>query len=83
MNWLVRRIVDGYRALSTKMYARRYGTMVRQMGHEEIAPPQEDEAKRGFIVIQIDGLAYDHLYSDRFRRPERFDQHYNTHNHAG
>jgi hypothetical protein len=61
MNWLVRKIVDGYRALAQKMYARRYGTMARQMGREEVVPPQENAVKRGFIVIQIDGLAHDHL----------------------
>jgi hypothetical protein len=61
VNWLVRKIIDGYRALARKTYARRYGTIARQMGREEVAPPPEDESKRGFIVIQIDGLAYDHL----------------------
>jgi hypothetical protein len=61
VNWLVRRIVDGYRALAGKVYARRYGTMVRQMGREQVAPSVGEVAKRGFIVIQIDGLAYDHL----------------------
>jgi hypothetical protein len=33
----------------------------QQMGHEEAAPSQEEEARRGFIIIQVDGLAYDHL----------------------
>jgi hypothetical protein len=61
MNWLVRRIVDGYRALATRIYARRYETIARQMGMEEVAPPPLEASKRGFIVIQIDGLAYDHL----------------------
>jgi len=61
VNWLVRKIVDTYRALAGKIYARRYGTMARQIGHDDIPPPQEDRLRRGFIAIQIDGLAYDHL----------------------
>ena len=56
MNWLVRRIVDGYRALAKKVYARRYGPLVQQ-----VVPPQAKTSKRGFIIIQIDGLSYDHL----------------------
>ncbi len=61
MNWLVRKLVDGYRTLARKVYTRRYGTLARQLGREEVTPPQEEETQRGFIVIQIDGLAYDHL----------------------
>lgn len=61
MNWLVRRIVDVYRALAQKVYARRYGTIARQLGREDVTPPAKEAAKRGFIVIQVDGLAYDHL----------------------
>ena len=61
MNWLIRRILDAYRTLSKKVYARRYGTLARHMGREEIAPAQEEAIRRGFIIIQADGLAYDHL----------------------
>jgi hypothetical protein len=61
VNWLVRKIVDTYRALAQKVYARRYGTIARQLGREDVAPPSEATVKRGFIVIQVDGLAYDHL----------------------
>jgi hypothetical protein len=61
VNWLVRRIVDVYRALAQKVYARRYGTIARQLGREDVTSPAQKAAKRGFIVIQVDGLAYDHL----------------------
>jgi hypothetical protein len=61
MNWLARKLIDGYRALARKVYTRRYGTLARQMGREEGQPREEAINRRGFIVIQIDGLAYDHL----------------------
>ncbi len=61
MNWLARKVVDGYRALVHKIYARRYGTLAQHMGREQITSPSEDKVARGLIIIQIDGLAYDHL----------------------
>jgi hypothetical protein len=61
VNWLVRKVVDTYRAAAHKVYARRYGTLARQMGLEEAPPPPAAATQRGFIVIQVDGLAYDHL----------------------
>lgn len=61
MNWLVRKVVDTYRAAAYKVYARRYGTLARQMGRQDTAPNQRDTLQRGFIVVQVDGLAYDHL----------------------
>ncbi len=61
MNWLVRKVVDTYRAVARKVYARRYRTLARQLGRDDGSPPPDDMVKRGFIVLQIDGLAYDHL----------------------
>jgi len=61
MNWLVRKVVDTYRALAQKVYARRYGTLARQMGLEAVPPLPAATAQRRFIVLQVDGLAYDHL----------------------
>jgi hypothetical protein len=61
MNWVVRKVVDGYRALARKVYDRRYGTMARQLGRDEVAARAVEAPARGFIVVQIDGLAYDHL----------------------
>ncbi len=63
MNWLVRKIVDGYHACARRLQARRYGAATRRLGRQ---PPSQPEAepptpRRGFIIIQIDGLAYDHL----------------------
>lgn len=60
MNWLVRRMVDAYRQLVRRVHARRYGALARRMGREQLAPV-EPSPRRGFIVFQIDGLAYDHL----------------------
>ena len=60
MNWLVRRVVDAYRALARQVYARRYGTLARHLAQEQFEPNQE-AGRRGFIVIQMDGLGYDHL----------------------
>jgi hypothetical protein len=61
VNWLARKAVDGYRALANKVYARRYGTIARQLGLDDVAEPRARPVERGFIVIQVDGLAYDHL----------------------
>ena len=61
MNWLVRKAVDGYRAIARKVYMRRYGTLAQHMGREQIVSPSEAKAARGLIIIQIDGLSYDHL----------------------
>ena len=45
VNWLARKAVDGYRALTNKVYARRYGTMARQLGLDDVAeelwPPEQ------------------------------------------
>lgn len=61
MNWLVRTVIDGYRSLTQRIYARRYGTLARQLGESAAAAAHVDEPGRGFIIIQVDGLAHDHL----------------------
>ena len=61
MNWLVRTVIDGYRSLTQRIYARRYGTLAKQLGESAAAATHVDEPGRGFIVIQVDGLAHDHL----------------------
>jgi hypothetical protein len=61
VNWLVRKVIDGYRSLTQRIYARRYGTLARQLGESGTAAAHTDEPGRGFIVIQVDGLAHDHL----------------------
>lgn len=61
MNWLARTVVDAYRALTRKVAARRYGTMARQLGRDDTALREDETITPGFIIIQADGLAYDHL----------------------
>jgi len=55
--WFARRILDLVGALTDAYYTRKYGAMARRLGREDIGSEQE----RGFIIIQIDGLSYDHL----------------------
>ena len=57
MTWLLRRILDLVDGLARWYYTRKYGTLAKQMGR-----PRADAAdRRGFIVIQIDGLAHEYL----------------------
>jgi len=54
--WGIRRIVDILHGLA-QFYYRKYGAMARRMGRPGILPDE----RQGFIVVQIDGLAYEHL----------------------
>jgi hypothetical protein len=58
MTWFTRKIVDLFNALANFYYSRKYAAIAERMGLEE---SQVNAQKRGFIVLQIDGLAYDHL----------------------
>jgi len=58
MTWFTRKIVDLFNALANLYYSRKYAAIAERMGLEE---GQVNDRERGFIVIQIDGLAYDHL----------------------
>ena len=58
MSWFIKRIVDLFNALANLYYSRKYGAIAESMGLEE---SQVNAQKRGFIILQIDGLAYDHL----------------------
>jgi hypothetical protein len=58
MTWLHRWIVDLFNALAAWYYRRKYGVAARQLGR---LPPDEEEGRRGFIIVEIDGLAYDYL----------------------
>ncbi len=58
MTWFTRKIVDLFNTLANLYYSRKYAAIAERMGLEE---SQVNAQKRGFIVIQIDGLAYDHL----------------------
>jgi hypothetical protein len=55
--WFARRVLDLVSALTHAYYTRKYGAMARRLGRPGIRPNQ----RRGFIIIQIDGLSYDHL----------------------
>ncbi len=56
MGWLTRKIVDLFNAIARFYYSRKYSAIAERMGR------RESEAKgRGFIIVQIDGLAYEHL----------------------
>ncbi|MEE8162988.1 MAG: hypothetical protein V3T92_03095, partial [Anaerolineae bacterium] len=57
-SWFTRKIVDLFSALADFYYSRKYEAIAERMGLEE---SQVSAQKQGFIVIQIDGLAYDHL----------------------
>jgi len=58
MNWLLRRTVDLADRLALWYSSRKYGTLAESMGRDTDAGPA---GRRGFIVIQIDGLAHEYL----------------------
>jgi hypothetical protein len=55
--WFAQRILDVVGALTNIYYTRKYGAMARRLGRPDVRPDQ----RRGFIIIQVDGLSYDHL----------------------
>ncbi|MCX7681779.1 MAG: alkaline phosphatase family protein [Anaerolineae bacterium] len=55
--WFARRAFDLVGALANFYYTRKYGAMARHLGR----PGPCAAGERGFIIIQIDGLSYDHL----------------------
>jgi hypothetical protein len=55
--WGVRRVVDLLRGLVRLYYRRKYGALARRMGRADVGP----DSRRGLVVIQIDGLSYEHL----------------------
>ena len=55
--WFAQRVLDFVSVLSDVYYSRKYGAMARQLGRPGVGP----DPRRGFIVIQIDGLSYDHM----------------------
>ena len=58
MTWFLRRILDLVDALAHWYYNRKYGTLAEKMGRSQRLNAL---GQRGFIVIQIDGLAHEHL----------------------
>ena len=57
MTWLLRRILDLVDGLARWYYTRKYGTLAERMGRG----PAEPADRRGFIIIQMDGLAHEYL----------------------
>lgn len=57
--WFARRVVDFAGALADIYYTRKYGAMARHLGRP--GPGVRPGQRRGFIIIQIDGLSYVHL----------------------
>ncbi len=55
--WFARRVLDLVAGLNDIYYTRKYGAMARRLGRGSV----DSDRRRGFIIIQIDGLSYDHL----------------------
>jgi hypothetical protein len=58
MSWEARRLVDLFDGLASRFNKRRYDTLARHLGR---SPEASDGHRRGFVIVQIDGLAYDYL----------------------
>jgi hypothetical protein len=58
MSWHARRLVDLVDNLASRFNRRRYDTLARHLGR---SPETGDGDRRGFVIVQIDGLAYDYL----------------------
>lgn len=57
MNLLLRTIVDLFNAIAAWYYQHKYGAAARQLGRL----PEEEDGRRGFIIVEIDGLAHEYL----------------------
>lgn len=55
--WFVRRMLDLVGKLTDIYYRCKYGAMARRLGRATVS----DDDRRGFIIIQIDGLSHRHL----------------------
>ncbi len=58
MTWIQRWLVDLFNALAAWYYRRKYGAAARQLGR---SLHEEEGERRAFVIIEIDGLAYDYL----------------------
>ncbi len=59
MNWLACQAIDLWGRLAHAYYTRKYRTLARHLGRPVVPP--EPLRRPGFILIQVDGLSYDHL----------------------
>ena len=55
--WFSERVLDILGWVNDAYYTRKYGTIARRLGRPGVSTDQA----RGFIILQIDGLAHDHL----------------------
>lgn len=55
--WFAQRVLDLGGVLASIYYTRKYGAMARRLGR----PGLRLDQRRGFIIVQIDGLSHDHL----------------------
>ncbi len=55
--WLVQRLIDWLTAFATWYYNRKYGALASRLG----GGVMPGDGRRGFLLIQIDGLAYRYL----------------------
>ena len=55
--WFERRVLDLVGGLADLYYQRKYGALARRLGRSTV----ETDGRRGFMIIQIDGLSHDHL----------------------
>ncbi|MCR4407047.1 MAG: alkaline phosphatase family protein [Anaerolineae bacterium] len=58
MTWFVRKIVDLFSFLSGLYYSRKYAAIAKRIGRD---PSAETTRRRGFIIVQVDGLSHEHL----------------------
>jgi hypothetical protein len=55
--WFAERVLDVLGAMADVYYTHKYGAMSRRLGRPGVVLDE----RRGFIVVQIDGLSYEHL----------------------
>ncbi|MBK9229741.1 MAG: alkaline phosphatase family protein [Anaerolineae bacterium] len=55
--WLVQRLIDWLTALATWYYNRKYGALASRLG----GGVMPGDGRRGFLIVQIDGLAHRYL----------------------
>jgi hypothetical protein len=55
--WFSRRVLDLLGWIDSAYYARKYGSLAHRLGRETV----ESGCRPGFIILQLDGLSYEHF----------------------